>query len=78
MAAWDLNSIRLQFLEEGGANASCSEGTMNALLIGMLFHEPVDFLHLDNLSFHTGNFADAHYPPLPIGKSRELDDESYC
>ena len=76
MAAWDLNSICLQFLKEGGANTSCSEATMNALLIGMLFNEPVDFLHLNNLSFHTGNFADARYPPFPIGKSLELDDDS--
>ena len=78
MAGRDLNSIRFQLLKESGANASCSEGTMDAVLIGILFNEPIDFLHLDNVSLHPGNFADAHCPPLPIGKPLELDNDAYC
>ena len=69
MATWDLNPIRFQVLEKGGANTSCSEATMNAVLIGVIFNEPIDFLHLDNLSFHPGNFGDARCSPPPIGKS---------
>ena len=75
MAAWDLNSIRFQLLKEVGANASRSEATMDAVLIGTLFNEPIDFLHLDNFSFHTGNFADARYHAASIGKSLQLDDK---
>ena len=78
MAARDFNPIRFQLLEEGGANASCSEATMDAVFVGMLFNKPIDFLHLDNLSFHSGNFADARCPSLSIGKSLELDNNSYC
>ena len=51
---------------------------MDAVLIGMLLYKPIDFLHLDNLPFHPGNLADARYPPLAIGKSLELNDNSYC
>ena len=69
MAARDLNPIRFQFLKEGGANTSCSEGTMDAVLIGVLFNEPIDFLHLDNLSFHPGNFARCS---LPAASHREV------
>ena len=77
MAAWDLNPIRFQVLEKGGANTSGSEATMDAVLISALFNKPIDFLHLDNLSFHPGNFGDAHCSPPPIGKSLELDNNSY-
>ena len=76
MTTGDLNSKGLQFLEETGANASCSEGSMSAVFIGMLFDEPIDILHLDNVTFHPGNFADAHYASLAIGKSLQLHDDS--
>ena len=78
MAARDLNPIGFQLLKKVGANASRSEATMDAVLIGMLFNEAKDFLHLDNLSLHSGNFADARCPPLPIGKPLQLNNNSYC
>ena len=77
MAGWNLNSIRLEVLEEGRANPSCLKTPMDAVLIGALFNEPIDFLHLDHLSFHAGNFADAHCPPLAIGKPLELNNKPY-
>ena len=76
MAAWDLNPKRLQLLEEAGANASGPEGSMSAVFIRMLSNEPIDILHLDNVTLHTRNFADTRYSSLPIRKSLQLDDES--
>ena len=42
---------------------------MDAVLIGVLLNEPIDFLHLDNLSFHPGNFARCS---LPAASHREV------
>ena len=78
MTARDVNPVCLQILKESGTNASCLKSTMDAMLVGVLLNKPIDFLHLDNLSLHPGNFADAHCPPLPIGKPLELDNNAYC
>ena len=77
MAARNFNAIGFQFLEKGRANTSCPEATMDAVLIGVFFNEPIDFLHLDNLSFHPGNFRDARCPPPPVRKPLELDNDPY-
>src|SRR5262245_31488729 len=77
MAARDLNAIGFQFLEKGRANTTCPEDNMDAVVIVAVFNEPIDFLHLDSLSFHPGNFRDAHCPPPPIRKSLQLDNDPY-
>src|SRR5262249_32284876 len=74
----NLQPVRLQLFKEGWAYAGCSEGTMDAMFIGMLLNEPIDFLHLYNLSLHASNFADARYAAFPIRKPLKLDNDPYC
>src|SRR5260370_1018056 len=71
MARRQVDSIRLQILEKQRPNTGGSEGAMNSMFVTALLHESINLMHLNHVTLHSGNLADAHNSSLPLGIQRK-------
>src|SRR6266851_3708070 len=76
IAARDLDALG----DEIGQKAGSDPGRREVPLDGSILERPgadefVDFLHLENVAFHTGDLRDAGDLALAVGQARKLDND---
>ena len=76
IARREIDAGRFQRVQKIRPNASRPEAANDiALIVNCLPHKLVDLLHLDDIGFHPGHFADADQTPASVGQPLQLDDQ---
>src|SRR5690606_6126759 len=74
--SWEVISVGGQTRSEVGTDTAWTEPTLHlTILIDPLTLIQEDFLHRDDVSFHTDNLRDRHHFTCTVGKTACLDDD---
>ena len=79
MARRDLDAVGLEIGEKFRAYSGWPEGAVDlSAAVGEFLHELKYLVHLNGVSFHSDDLADARQAARAVGKSLHLDDKRHC